>query len=458
MVQTESSPADEPTDEMMNDVRNDQLHIKLTYDMKGIPKLNTMHGKFQMLHFHRTHPFEALFLDLAEFVTTYLATNEAEYYTSLGEKGNEHCLLLRPVLIHSCPLKRRAFTFDDSGVARLDTIGDLLCNSAGTAGIAETNIEPQLSIELRLVETLKRAATDPVVVIRSGALKKDIGGLAKFYRIGVIPSIAVGKEETSVVSTSDTIFWRIVNDPAYPTLSRAPTWIVRDLKICNPDEGEHLPATSNDIRHIEDIENVDIEVSLKDKGRLTARVEADAITPFTDGRLMYSFKTFGKGKTTRCPDPMTAFPLSNISLALRFTNHLTSEQAAKLSFSTVVELEVDETDDYYSIRNAILEGFKTASHGNSKPLFKAPLADSFDMQFWVLPQIPDCRTLYRYSGREAELYSFLNKRDVEEGDLSLFMEVHLVDKDAGVLRETKEEVSRRARSDRCAKREEQQSK
>lgn len=38
------------------------------------------------------------------------------------------------------------------------------------------------------------------------------------------------------------------------------------------------------------------------------------------------------------------------------------------------------------------------------------------------------------------------------------MEVHLVDKDAKVPEKTKEEVSSRARSDRCPKRKEKQSK
>jgi hypothetical protein len=123
-----------------------------------------------------------------------------------------------------------------------------------------------------------------------------------------------------------------------------------------------------------------------------------------------------------------------------------------LSFSTVVELEVDRYDNYDSIRKAIIAGFKTASHDNTKPLLKAPLQGSFDMQLWVLPQIPDGRTLYRYSGDTADLYSFLNKSYVEEGGLSLFMEVHLVDKDAEVSEETARGVSRRARSDRCAKR------
>lgn len=142
IVPTESIPADEPTDERMNDVGEDQLHIRLTYDMRGIPQSKTMHKQSQVLHFHRENSFQDLFLCLAEFVTTYLATKEPEYYTALRKVGSEHCLLLRPVLSCSCPLKQRAFTFDDSGIARLDAIDDLFCNSPGTTGVAETDVKP----------------------------------------------------------------------------------------------------------------------------------------------------------------------------------------------------------------------------------------------------------------------------------------------------------------------------
>jgi hypothetical protein len=449
IVSTESIPADESTDEMMNDVQNDQLHIKLTYDMKGIPKLKTMHEKSQVLHFHRVNSFQDLFVDLAEFVTTYLAVKEPEYYAALSRKKGGHCLLLRPVLIHACPLKQRAFTFDDSGIARLDTIDDLLCDEAGTAGVAETNIKPQLNIQLQLVETLKRAVTDPMVVIRSGVETKDSGGLAKFYRIGSILNTAEEDEEPSMVSTSDTIFWRVVNDPDYPTLVKAPTWTVRNLDICNPDEGEHLPATSDEIHHIDEISDDDNEeISLKHKRGLTTRVKNKTILPHINGRLLYSFKTFGK--TVRCRNPMTSFPPSNLSLALRFINHLTHPPATKLSFSTVIELEIDKHDNYASIRDAIIEGFKTAWHDNTELLLKAPLKDSFDLQLWVLPQIPNGKTLYRYSGGGAELYSFLSRAGVKKGDLSLFVEVHIVDKVKEVTGERKGEVAGRAGAGRGA--------
>jgi len=262
-----------------------------------------------------------------------------------------------------------------------------------------------------------------MVVIRSGAETKNRGGLSQFFCIGSIPTTPANNEETPTVATSDTFFWRSVGDVTKPTLLKAPTWTIGNLNICNPDEGER--ATVDMLHLIPGIQDVDQPDSLKTARGLEFRKQNGQILPFTDGRLLYSFKTFGK--TEQCPEPMTAFPPSDVSLALRFLNHL-DPHATRLSFSNVVELEVDKNDNVDTICNAIIKGFKTATHDNTKALLKAPLRDRFDMQLWVLPQIPDGRTLFRYSGDTA-LYTFLNKPDVKKGNLSLFMEVHLVHKD-----------------------------
>ena len=58
---------------------------------------------------------------------------------------------------------------------------------------------------------------------------------------------------------------------------------------------------------------------------------------------------------------------------------------------------------------------------------------------------------YRHNGYTADIHGLLNKFDVEEEDLSLFVELHLVDKDAEISEETAREVIRGARSDGCAK-------
>jgi hypothetical protein len=450
IVPIESIPADEPTDEIMHDARNDQLHIRLTYDVRGISESKTMHERSQVVHFSREYPFEDLFHYLAKFVTAYLAAKEPKFHTYLGEQDKEQFLLFRPVLRHSCPLKQRAFTFDDSSIARLHSIGDLL-RDTGTAGAAETGVKPQFDIRLELIELLRRESTDPMVVIRSGAETRDRGGLSQFFRIGSVSSTAAEYTETPTVPTSDMFFWRCVGDmevttlaKAEPTLMKVPKWTIGGLEVSNPDEGE--PTSKDTLGPIDHIHR-DLKYTDGIQG-LYDRFNDHQIDAFTDGRLLYSFKTFGQ--TVQCPQPLTSFPSSNVSLALRFFNHLKSERASKLLFSNIVELEIDNSDDHNSISKAILKGFKTASHANTKALLKAPLKDQFDLQLWVLPQIPDGRTLFRYGDSATALHSFLNKPDVRKGNLSLFMEVHLVDKVKEVSEKTKEKTSRRTKSDRYA--------
>ena len=66
--------------------------------------------------------------------------------------------------------------------------------------------------------------------------------------------------------------------------------------------------------------------------------------------------------------------------------------------------------------------------GKMKHLYKSPLKGQWDMQFWILPQVPGGRTLYRYQDDVQKLYHFLNETDVKQGDTALFMEAHLVHK------------------------------
>ena len=177
------------------------------------------------------------------------------------------------------------------------------------------------------------------------------------------------------------IFWRCVGDieettiaKAEPTLMQVPTWTIGGLEVCNPDEGE--PIVKDTLGLIDHIHH-DLKYTDGSQG-LYHRFIEHQIDAFTDGRLLYSFKTFGQ--TVQCPQPLTSFPPSNVSLALRFFNHLKSERASKLLFFNIVELEIDNSDYHDSISKAILKGFKTASHENTKALLKAPLKDQFDLQ------------------------------------------------------------------------------
>lgn len=148
-----------------------------------------------------------------------------------------------------------------------------------------------------------------------------------------------------------------------------------------------------------------------------------------DGRLLYNFKTFGKGAHC-CPEPVDVVPSSGISVALRFINHLEREDASKISFSDNSELLLNDKDDFDSICKEIVRKLSGKEHGNMGALLKYPLAGQWEIQLWILPQVPNGRTLYRYSDDVAGLHCFLNKPEVAKGDVALFMEVHLVLKNA----------------------------
>jgi hypothetical protein len=232
--QAESIPTDQPTDEVLDVTGNDQLHIRLAYDVQGLDQLNSMHGTSQVLHLRRDRPLQNLFDDVAEFVASKLENDQLDYYTKLRETRTRSCMLMRPVLDHPCPVKRRAIVFDDSGIARVATIGDLVFDVFRTDGTTKTDVKPQLSIRLEIVETLMRKApTDPKVIIRSGAIDKDACGLSQFYRIGSVPKPQSPQQK---IATAETFFWQSSTATMKLKLVKSSTWTVRNFDICNPDE------------------------------------------------------------------------------------------------------------------------------------------------------------------------------------------------------------------------------
>lgn len=409
-TQAESMPTDQPTDAVLDDVGDDQLHIRFTYDLRGVKELSSVNRTSQVLHFQKARSFRDLYEDLAAFVESKLENDQLAYWTYLRE--TQSYILMRPVLDHPCPLKRRAFAFDDSGFARVSTIDDLVSDAVRADGTAETDVKPQLHIKLAIVEDLRRnASTDPMVVIRSGAVKKDPRELSQFFRIGSVPKAKSSDEQR--IATSHTFFWRrsLVIDKLM--LMKSGTWSLRNFEICNPDEGKQvaLHQESSAPSNIDECKRMLLNGS---------------ISPFLQGRLLYSFKTFGEELC--CPEPVDAVPSSGLSVALRFISHLRSDETSRISFNDNSELSFEETDNFGSIQKEIMKGLGQKLHGETKALFKFPLENSWYMQFWILPQVPDGITLYRYSADISKLHCFLNKSDLDKGDTTLFMEVHLLPK------------------------------
>jgi hypothetical protein len=397
---TESMPTDQPTDAVLDDAGDDQLQIRLTYDVQGLQQLNGRNVTSQVLHLRKDRSFQNLFFDLADFIASKLETDHFECYTYLRE--TQSYILLRPVLEDPCPVKRRAFDFDDSGIARVSTIGDL---------VSDADSKPLLNIRLRIIESLQRkVSTDPIVVIRSGATSKHFGGRFEFYRIGRVPKEKTGDPK---VMTADTFFWRRSLVTQKLTLLKSRTWSLRNFDICNPDEGKNvvarqenaLPSNTDECRNM---------------------LQNGSISPCLQGRLLYSFKTFGEELC--CPEPVDAVPSSGLSVAFRFISHL--NETSKISFNDKSELSLESNDDFGSLEKEIKDELsrKNNNHGDTTALFKEPLVNNWYMQFWILPQVPDGTTVYRFNADTPKLHCFLNKPDLEKGDTALFMEVHLLPK------------------------------
>lgn len=251
-----------------------------------------------------------------------------------------------------------------------------------------------------------------MVVIRPGALTKDIGGLSQFYRIGSVPKKRLKDHK---IAKADTFFWQSSPATRILKLVKSSTWTVRKFDICNPDEGKPVVRRQHDA----------VPSNIND---CKERIQDGSMSPALQGRLLYSFKTFGKKES--CPEPVDAVPPSGLSAALRFISHLESDGPSKISFEDNSELTLESEDTFEIIEKEITDGLRQKHgkrHGDTNALFKEPWENSWYMQLWILPQVPGGTTLYRYSAN-TKLHCFLNKSDLDKGDTTLFMEVHLLPK------------------------------
>lgn len=125
----ESAENDPETLTMDKNLDPRQLYVKVIYDLKGIKGTNTAmwaRKPEEVLHFSRQRTLSELFTLLAVFVERKFRKGKPGRYKELNKAGKEHTILLKPELQHDCPVKQRAFTFDDSGISRVAVINDLL--------------------------------------------------------------------------------------------------------------------------------------------------------------------------------------------------------------------------------------------------------------------------------------------------------------------------------------------
>jgi hypothetical protein len=106
-------------------------------------------------------------------------------------------------------------------------------------------------------------------------------------------------------------------------------------------------------------------------------VQNGFVPPLLRGRLLYSFKTFGKEFS--CPEPVDEVPPSGQSAALRFINHLKSDETSKILFNDNSEISLESNDNFGSIEQEMLNSLHSnqKNHGDTQ----RPYSKS---HWWVL--------------------------------------------------------------------------
>ncbi|KAI6904431.1 hypothetical protein KC318_g6449 [Hortaea werneckii] len=137
------------------------------------------------------------------------------------------------------------------------------------------------------------------------------------------------------------------------------------------------------------------------------------------------------------PDSVAEWPKRGIKVAVCCINWLTHEgQLKDIRFPPDLQLVIDKQDTIEDVRDIIKQeidhkGTEDGVKVNSATLFKPPLAKTWELELWVLPQHPDNPDgqgkLHRYtSGR---LLTFLSTSGrVRKNDKRLYMEAHIVSK------------------------------
>lgn len=134
------------------------------------------------------------------------------------------------------------------------------------------------------------------------------------------------------------------------------------------------------------------------------------------------------------PDSVPEWPKHGIKVAVRCVNWLAHEgQLTDIRFPPDLQLVIDEQDtieDVCGIINQEIDqkGTEDGVKVNSATLFKPPLAKTWELELWVLPQSPDGQgKLRRYT--RGRLLTFLSTSlRMRSNDKRLYMEAHVVSK------------------------------
>lgn len=413
---------DSQTNEMDEDLHDDFLYIRIIYDLKGVPEIPQKWRKVgelptEVLFFPRNLSLPEVYDRLAGVVERRLQKQAKNCYDRLVAGGKS--ILLKPSLEGECLVKQRAFNFDDRGIPRVAEVNDLLREVMDPqTGVIEREMQPQLTMKLTLIDLIKRVEADnPFIVIRPAAVTKDFGGIACLYRIGAQEEPEFKQQRA--VEVSKALFWYCDrgDNPTGAKLVEAYHWSLGDLEICSPCEGR---ICADNLVRLEkaDIEGPTTITILRQKLKSSRKLQ-----PYIEGNLLYNFREWAFDTAAEFDvDPVKKWPGQDITVAVRYISHLKGKEAEALKFPLGEEIECGEKDNHKSLCAAFVRNLQRENAKSA--LFLAPSKDSWRLEVWVMPQISEGRSLFRFDDN-AKLMHWLDESYVAEGDMTLFAEVHL---------------------------------
>ena len=211
------------------------------------------------------------------------------------------------------------------------------------------------------------------------------------------------------------------------TIFTASMWSLRGLDICNPDEGRALGKNTPHLKKKTIESPIDTE-------RFEQALDNGSLRPYTGGRLLYDFKTWTN------PDIIpgyTLIPLRKklknkvmVTVAIRYYSHLPFEEMRQLELPVGDEIEFQSGDMSSDVNHDVFDQQIRQNLRRSRknaPLFDGRHAESWKIAIWLMPQVPEGRTLFRFAAKDT-LVDYLHKPFVAKGDTTLFAEVHLCPK------------------------------
>ena len=359
---------------------------------------------------------------------------------------------------------------DLNGQPRIETVGDCL--------IDPCDVRKEGAVQLRICAKSTDTAWQSMFGIEpetdASGKEIDATAMARYDVIGPLWHHLVGREllegenftdlrgdDYTSIDSRICLIMRVRREDDYQTggtgLLQVRTWFFRGILVYDLDNA--VPARDPLPK------SVSYEPLYLDH-RLTSKSTGALSTIFDECDLDIAERAWRRPLYTYCFNTFKPQGLGigvsrigqhEIVVAARYVNHFNHvdhlKDVSHLQYLKTLKHAASSTDFSHSRRDRfdddasyakIRESVERDMRDELPKLFKAPLQHQWQLELWVLPQIGGGTKFHRFT-EDVRLSHFLNPVLFEQGDLRLFMEVHIVPKIAEEPRSRRGDVSEKRR-------------